>query len=189
MEGVERRMTKTIIKFNYDNGTRSMLIDGVCSNKRSKINDDKIAPFIKNVVEEVKNQPKTKQKKILKYLRALSVSMIAILNIPEEAQAQTLKGYPLMGDSTTSELIPAEIMDILKQIILACGTVSVSLACIFLMISGIYWMIGNKVKSRQWTEDIVKGLGLVTLAPVTILLLIKLVSLIFKNTPVLGAFF
>lgn len=182
-------MTKTKIEFNYNNGIRTVLINGKPSHKTTLNEQKEIAPFIKKAMEEVRKQPKVKQKKIIKYLQALSVSLIPILHSTESAQAQKLQGYPLMENSPTSELLTPEITDILKQIILACGTVSVLLACIFLMVSGIYWMMGNKTKSRQWTEDIVKGLGLVILAPVTILLLVKLTSVVFKNTPILEAFF
>lgn len=182
-------MSKMIINFNYDNGIRTMEIDGVMTKNVLGNEKEKLIPFIRRMKEEVRKQPKSQRKAIIKHLQVMAASLVVVLQTSEKTQAQTLQVYQSEGMSMKSDLLPPEITDILKQLILACEGVAILLACIFLIISGIYWMMGNKTKSKQWTEDIIKGLGLTVLAPVTIMLLVKIVSIVFKNTPVLEGFF
>ena len=93
-----------------------------------------------------------------------------------------MTNFPLLEKSHGIELLPPEVIDILKQLILAFGTVSVALAILFLMGAGIYRMIGNERKAREWSVNVIKGFGQVLLAPVIILILTTLTALIFKTS-------
>lgn len=178
-------MTKTIISFNYNDGIRTMSINGVKSSKYSSKEDS--FSFMESLIEEVNIHPKKTQLKIMKSLQMISISLIPLLHTNQNASASILQ--PLLDSSKTIEILPPEIIDILMQLILACGTIAVALAMILMSVAGIYWMLGNKVKSKQWTEDIIKGFGQVLLAPVIILILASLTVLLFKNVHGLEAFF
>lgn len=178
-------MTKTIINFNYNNGIRTMSINGKITSKYSNKEDS--SSFTESIIREVNARPKKNQLKIIKSLQMISISLIPILHTDQRASASILQ--PLLDSSKTTEILPPEIIDILKQLILACGTIAVALAMILMSIAGMYWMLGNKAKSKQWTEDIIKGFGQVLLAPVIILILASLTVLLFKNVRGLEAFF
>lgn len=179
-------MTNTIIRFDYNNGIRSMNINGVPTVKSK---EEEMIPFISNLTKEVNTLPVKKKKKFYKILQTTSITLISMIFSTKNALAQQMSNYPLLSNSKELELLPPEIVDILKQLILTCGTVSVALAIIFLMGAGIYRMIGNKAKAREWTVDIIKGFGQVLLAPVIILILASLTALVFKNVRGLEAFF
>ncbi|UUV25829.1 MULTISPECIES: hypothetical protein [Lysinibacillus] len=181
-------MTKTIINFTYNDGTRKMIIDGKYISKLNDHKVDDVIPFINKLSKEVNCLSKKNQKKFYKTLQVVSLSIIPILHSTKKAHAQQMSNYPLLNNKE-SDLLPPEIVDILKQLILACGTISVALAILFLMGAGVYRMVGNKVKAREWTVDIIKGFGQVLLAPVIILILATLTALIFKNVHGLEAFF
>ena len=186
----ERKMsetTKLIFNFNSNKGERRVSLNGVNETKHMLKGNKELFPFIEQIQKEVKKYPQAKRKRIMKLLQASTITLITMMQFTETSKAQTLSVYqPTNGKSN---LLPPEIMDILKQLIWACEGIAVLLAAIFLALSGITWMTGNKAKSKQWTEDIVKGLGLTILAPVTILILVRLVSTIFKNTQIFEAFY
>jgi len=115
--------------------------------------------------------------------------IIPLLAPTKITQAQEITSFPLLEKSHGIELLPPEVIDILKQLILAFGTVSVALAILFLMGAGVYRMIGNERKAREWSVNVIKGFGQVLLAPVIILILTTLTALIFKNVRGLDAFF
>lgn len=181
-------MTNTIIRFDYKNGIRNMSINGVPSVKSIKSKEEMI-PFINNLTKEVNTLPIKKKKKFYNILQTTTIALIPMLYSTKKVHAQQMSNYPLLSNSKELELLPPEILDILKQLIMACETISVALAIIFLMGAGIYRMIGNKAKAREWTVDIIKGFGQILLAPVIILVLASLTALVFKNVRGLEAFF
>jgi len=156
---------------------------------RMKRNTEQIAPFIEELTKEVKLLPKKVQIRFYTKLKKLSLLIIPILASTKITHAQEITNFPLLEKSHGIELLPPEVIDILKQLILAFGTVSVALAILFLMGAGVYRMIGNERKAREWSVNVIKGFGQVLLAPVIILILTTLTALIFKNVRGLDAFF
>lgn len=143
-----------------------------------------VSTFIETIAKEVKSQPKSVQKRFYKILKVTYLSAIPLL-VTSKAHAN----YPLLDGSYESKILPSEIVDILKEIILAAGVIGVLFAILLLMISGGYRMIGQRDKAQSWSKDIIGGLGMVLLSPVIILILVTLTSLIFRNVPGLDIFF
>lgn len=183
-------MTSLIVNYHYNNGVRHMSIyDNDSCKLKMKRNTEQIAPFIEELTKEVKLLPKKVQKRFYSKLKKLSLLIIPILVPTKLTHAQEITNFPLLEKSHGIELLPPEVIDILKQLILAFGTVSVALAILFLMGAGVYRMIGNERKAREWSVNVIKGFGQVLLAPVIILILTTLTALIFKNVRGLDAFF
>lgn len=179
-------MTNLIVNYHYNNGVRHMSFNGREA-KRNKA--DQTLTFIEELTKEVTMQPKKIQQRFYAKLKKLSLLIIPILAPVKIAHAQEMTGFPLLEKSQGIELLPPEIIDILKQLILAFGTVSVALAILFLMGAGVYRMIGNERKASEWSVNVIKGFGQVLLAPVIILILTTLTALIFKNVHGLNMFF
>jgi len=185
-----KRMTNLIANYHYNNGVRQMTLNWRGSElKEERKEVDRILPFIKELTKEVTKQPKKIQQRFFAKLKRLSLLIIPILAPTKIAHAQEIISFPFLGKPQGLELLPPEIIDILKQLILAFGTVSVALAILFLMGAGIYRMIGNERKASEWSVNVIKGFGQVLLAPVIILILTTLTALIFKNVHGLNIFF
>lgn len=147
-----------------------------------------ISTFIEEVVKEVSRQPSYIQKRFIK--TALKTLLLSLpLLATTKAHAQTPVGFPILEKSSQSSIIPTEISGILMEIIFAAGALSVALAMLCLIVAGVYRMIGQTEKAQKWSVDIIKGLGQVLLAPIVILVLVTLASLVFKNVPGLERFF
>lgn len=147
-----------------------------------------ISTFIEELVKEVKMQPKATQKKFIKTAQK-TLLMFLPLSISMKAHAQTPVGFPILEKSSQSQLIPTEISELLMEIIFSAGALAVALAILCLIIAGVYRMIGQREKAQRWSIDVIHGLGQVLLAPIAILILVTLASLVFRNVPGLERFF
>lgn len=127
-------------------------------------------------------------KEVLKEVTKYSI-LITPLFLSKKALAQESTGFPMLDKAHGIDILPKEFVDIIIQIIMGCGVVGVGFAIICLMAAGGYRMIGQTDKARLWSMDIIKGLGQVLLAPVIILILVTIVSLVFRNIPALENFF
>jgi uncharacterized membrane protein YdfJ with MMPL/SSD domain len=158
------------------------------NNYRVKISDMPTVPaFMEVLAKEVKNQPRHVQRRFYKILRNSYLVILPLLITPH-AHAQKI-GFPQLDKAHGLEILPPEIMDILIEIIIAAGVLGVAFAILCLMIAGGYRMIGQSMKAQNWSTDIIKGLGQVLLAPVIILILVTITSLVFRNVPGLDLFF
>jgi len=186
-----RKMTSLIASYHYNNGIRQMSINSKCLDdlKIERNEKDEFIPFIEELTKEVTLLTKKAQHQFYTKLKKLSLMIIPLLAPTKITHAQEITSFPLLEKSHGIELLPPEVIDILKQLILAFGTVSVALAILFLMGAGVYRMIGNERKAREWSVNVIKGFGQVLLAPVIILILTTLTALIFKNVRGLDAFF
>ena len=152
---------------------------------------DTASDFIEKFVKEVNGKPKQVRERFYKILTATYLIALPSL-IPMNANAQTQAvnlGVPMIDKANSLEILPPEIVTILLQLVVAAGVIGVVFAILCLMVAGGYRMIGQSDKARNWSTDIIKGLGQVLLAPVIILLLVTLVSMMFKKVPGLSVFF
>lgn len=184
-------MTSLIANYHYNNGIPQMSINrkSIDELKTERKENAQFIPFIEELTKEVNLLPKKARHRFYSKLKRLSLLIIPILAPTKITHAQEMTNFPLLEKSHGIELLPPEVIDILKQLILAFGTVSVALAILFLMGAGVYRMIGNERKAREWSVNVIKGFGQVLLAPVIILILTTLTALIFKNVRGLDAFF
>lgn len=146
-----------------------------------------IPAFMEVLAKEVKNQPKHIQKRFYKILRNSYLVALPLLITPQ-AHAQKI-GFPKLDEAEGLEILPPEILNILIELIIAAGILGVAFAILCLMIAGGYRMIGQKMKAQSWSTDIITGLGQILLAPVIILILVTVTSLVFRNVPGLDLFF
>ena len=146
-----------------------------------------VPAFMEALTKEVKNQPKHIQKRFYKILRNSYLVALPLLITPQ-AHAQKI-GFPQLDKAQGLDILPPEVMDILIQLIIAAGILGVAFAILCLMVAGGYRMIGQSAKAQNWSTDIIRGLGQVLLAPVIILILVTITSLVFKNVPGLDLFF
>ena len=145
-------------------------------------------PFIEQMAKEVNLKSKKIQKQFYRELSVICAIATPILSM-KKAHAETTMITPMLESGSGLGILPPEIMDILKQLILALGTLSIAVAMLLLMVSGVYRMIGQREKSIRWNTDVLKGFGQVLLAPVIILVLVTIVRLVFGNVRGLEAFF
>lgn len=93
--------------------------------------------------------------------------------LPVNGQSQEM--IPVDGNLaeqiTQMGILPLEMVDLLINIITACGILGVLLAMICLMVAGGFRMMGQLERAKKWSVDVVKGLGQILLAPVIILIL------------------
>lgn len=147
-----------------------------------------ISDFIEEVAKEVRSQSPYMQNRFFKTVQRTLLLSLPLL-ISTKAHAQMPVGFPILEKSSQSNIIPSEIEEILMQLILAAGGLAVALAMLCLIVAGVYRMLGQTQKAQKWSVDIIKGLGQVLLAPIVILILVSLASLVFKNVPGLERFF
>lgn len=136
----------------------------------------KFSDFIERIETEVKSKPKSVQKRFYKILKSTYLSAIPLL-VASKAHAD----YPLLDSKYESKLLPVEITEILKELILVAGSLGILFAMLCLMAAGIYRIIGQRSRAQSWSKDIIGGLGQILLAPVIILILVTLTNLIFGN--------
>lgn len=176
-------MTSLIANYHYNNGIRQMSINRKSIDElKQKEKKWTVHTFYRRVNKGGEPVTKESTTSILFKTKRLSLLIIPILAPTKITHAQEMTNFPLLEKSHGIELLPPEVIDILKQLILAFGTVSVALAILFLMGAGIYRMIGNERKAREWSVNVIKGFGQVLLAPVIILILTTLTALIFKTS-------
>lgn len=144
--------------------------------------------FIDAIAKEVEKKPKSVQKRFFKILRNSYLLVIPLLTT-QKAHAAGATNIPLFDKAYSLDILPQEIVTILIQLIVAAGILGVAFAMLCLMVAGGYRMIGQTDKARNWSSDIIRGLGQILLAPVIILILVTLTSLIFRNVPGLDIFF
>lgn len=156
--------------------------------KKNVDSDNFYTPFINDIVKEVKQQPLRVQKKFYRLLTGVQAFAIPMM-AATKAHAQENIDFPLLEKAYGLDILPDEIVTILVQVIIGCGILGVAFAMICLMVAGGYRVMGNRDKASTWSEDIIKGLGQILLAPVIILILVTLTGFMFQNIPGLDIFF
>ena len=146
--------------------------------------------FMEGIVKEVKALPLKKQMQFHKLLLKTSMVAIPLMMVSNQASAQTIAvDMGILGKAKELDILPTEILQLLMQIIVACGILGILLSMICLIIAGGHRMIGNTSKARSWSIDIIKGLGQILLAPLAIGVLVTLTSLVLGNIEGLNFFY
>ena len=86
-------------------------------------------------------------------------------------------------------ILPPDVLNILVDIIVTCGILGVLLAIVCLMVAGGFRMLGQLERARKWSVDVIKGLGQILLAPVIIILLTLLTSMLLGSIEGLDVFY
>lgn len=146
------------------------------------------APFIQAVVKEVNQQPLIVKKRFIQLMQKTQLLLIPFISTTQ-VHAEERITFPLLEKAYGLDILPDEVVTIIIQLIIGCGILGVAFAILCFMIAGGYRMIGQADKARMWSVDIIKGLGQILLAPVIILLLVTITSLVFRNIPGLDLFF
>lgn len=146
--------------------------------------------FIEGIVKEVKTLPLKKQMKFHKLILQTSIAVIPLMAVSNQASAQTVAvDMGILDKAKGLDILPTEILQLLTQLIVACGILGVLLSILCLMIAGGLRMTMQTDKAKRWSTDIIKGLGQILLAPLVIATLVTLTSLILGNIDGLSLFY
>lgn len=191
-------MTNLAIQFSgYVDGVHTVIIKDNVTNPFNQLKDtysttsyknvnknednNSLETFIQSIEEEVKSLPKKRQKKIIKALATIPAMILPFMS-SVKTNAQTIQvDFPFLNDKPDS-IIPPEIWDILSQLIASAGKIGFLLSILLIAIAGLMIMFGRREKAVVWISEIIKGYGIILVAPILILLLTTLVYLILGNS-------
>lgn len=126
---------------------------------------------------------------ILPYLQERNISRSSAQITPTQDGGTIPVDGDLVGGIKSLGILPPDVVDLLVDIIVTCGVIGFFTSIICLMITGGFWMIGQRERARQWTTDILKGLGQIFLSPVVIILLTLLTTMLLGDIAVLDLFY
>ena len=146
--------------------------------------------FINGIAKEVKALPLKKQMQFHNLILKTSMVAIPLMMVSNRASAQMVAvDMGILDKAKGLDILPTEILQLLTQIIVACGILGVLLSMICLMIAGGLRMMMQTDKARKWSVDIIKGLGQILLAPLAIGVLVTLTSLVLGGIDGLSLFY
>ena len=146
--------------------------------------------FIEEIAKGVRTLPLKKRMKFHKLILQTSITVIPLMMVSNRANAQMVAvDMGILEKAKGLDVLPTEILQLLTQLIVACGILGVLLSMLCLMMAGGFRMMGNTDKAKRWSVDIIKGLGQILLAPLAIATLVTLTSLILGNIDGLSLFY
>lgn len=127
--------------------------------------------FTQSPISEVK-----KEKQIHKNtLRITCLTSISTLGIVSPVFAQT--------SAQSSQIMNSEIIQIFKYLEAGAAVAGLGLSIILLQTAGVYRMFPKRKKEAvEWTDDIVKGLVQLILAPIIVMTITITAYLLFGNS-------
>lgn len=155
---------------------------------------DTVIPFIKLIEEEVKLLPKKKQKKYFNLLRIMSLTAIP-LTVAKNTNAQMIQtstkpiNISFIENKGGLGILPPDIFEILIQLIGGAMMIGSLIAILLLIVAGGFKMAGQSDKAKKWITEILKGLGIILLAPALIILLVAITSMTLSGIDGLDIFY
>lgn len=134
------------------------------------IDSGKVENFLVNTFQkEVMKLKKKEQKKLFKVMQTTNYSLMSFLAITPQAMATS-------GDI----LMPVDVVDIFKYLIAIAVVISLGMAMLIGLWTGIYGMFGKKAadKAKKWRSEIIKalvqGLAIIPIVALVWFLYVKL---------------
>lgn len=163
-------------------------------NKKQDLVNDTVIPFIQLIEEEVKLLPKKKQKKYFNLLRIIVMSAVP-LTLTKTTNAQMIQtsakpiNIPFIENKSGLGILPPDIFQILIQLIGGAMMLGSLIAILLLIVAGGFKMAGQSDKAKKWITEIIKGLGIILLAPALIVLLVAITSMTLSGIDGLDIFY
>lgn len=135
----------------------------------SKFNFDTSINFIQeNTTPEV-NQTDFK-KKLIKITSLTSISTLGLAT-------------PVFAQTTQSQILNSEVVQIFKYLELGAAAVGLGLSILLLQAAGIFRMFPKKKReAMEWTDDILKGLLQLVVAPILVMTITLTAYFLFGNS-------
>ena len=145
---------------HYNNPVKNIAING---------NQDFLIPMLEKEVNMLSPQEKLTVKNVL---RTMQVTLVSSLGVATPTMAAEMDGF----------LPKAEILEIVGYITGITALIGVGTAIVMLQAAGVYRMFRKKKEATEWSNDILKGLAQVTVAPILVGTIVLLAHFLFGSS-------